>query len=239
LCYEKKYFRIKELIEEWVKNSNLKYNLTVILFLKGANMDIEKLKETLKANGIEEDKIDKIIADLAEEDEPDQEGDEVVEENQVDGKTEEVVPPAPSDEVEPVEVPVEPVEGNPNEEGDVPQEGEVPPVPPVDGELPVDEVQPTDVPPTDEVPPVPPFDPTELLGKIDELTGKLGEYEKTIEGLVKRTESLEEALKTAGVLETSDNENNVGIDEPRIPGSSSVGADSAFTSALAKLNKKY
>lgn len=201
-------------------------------------MDIEKLKETLKANGVEEEKIDKIIADLAEENKPDQEGNEKVEETQVDGKTEEEVPPAPTDEVTPVEVPDEPNEGNPNEEGVEPQEGEVPPVPPVDGELPPQEVPPTDVPPVEDVPPVPQFDPTELLGKIDELNGKVVEYEKTIEGLVSRIESLEGALKTAGVLETNDNENDVGIDEARIPGSSSNGADSAFASALAKLNRK-
>lgn len=207
-------------------------------------MDLEKLKETLKANGVEEDKIDKIIADLAEEDDKDSNqnannDDKKVDENQVDGKTEEDVPPTPTDNVPPASDSNEHSESNSNEEGVVPQEGAVPPVPPEDGGLPPQDVPPSDATPS-EVPPVPAptFDPTELLGKIDELANKNGEYEKTIEGLIAKVDSLEEALKNAGVLE-KDTNSNVGIDESRVPQSGSVGADSAFVSALNKLNRKY
>lgn len=201
-------------------------------------MDIEKIKETLKANGIEEEKIDKIIADLAEEDKPDP-SDEVVDDNQAEGKTEEDVPPAPSDDVVPdQDVPVVIEEGNPSEEGDVPPDGDVPPIPPTEEEVLPADVPPTEVPPQDVPPQLPPFDPTELIAKVDEAYSKIEELTKTIEGLDARNKSLEDALAKAGVLEPNNEESSIGVDGSVIPGSSSNGADSAFQSALAKLNHK-
>lgn len=198
-------------------------------------MDIEKLKETLKANGIDDETIAKIIADMEkkpEEGEKPQEGDEPKgDEPQGEGDPEKGEPTPTPEDVNPEDVPSENNEGDPQGEGELPPDEEVPPTPnpeELPPEVPPEVVPPTPEEPGPEVPPVPPFDPTELLGKIDEMG-------KSIEGLLARIGSLEDALKGAGVLEKSDDE-NIGFENQGLPGTSSVGADSAMVSALAKLN---
>lgn len=202
-------------------------------------MDIEKLKETLKANGVDDETIAKVITDLEkkpEEGEKPDENEKPKDESQGGGDPENGDPTPNPDEVPPVEEqPSENNVGNPSEQGELPPDGEVPPLSPNQGELPPD-VPPSEVPPTTpeepgpEVPPVPPFDPTELLGKIDEMG-------KSIEGLLARIGSLEDALKGAGVLEKGDDE-QIGFENRGLPGSSSIGADDAMVSALNKLNGK-
>lgn len=197
-------------------------------------MDIEKLKETLKANGIDDEKIEKIIKDLEKEPkegkEPDQENNP--DQPQDEGEPAEGEPASTPDEVPAnEEVSSENNEGDPQGEGELPPDGDVPPTPNPE-ELPPEvlpEVPPTEE-PTPDLPPVPPFDPTELIGKVDEMG-------KTIEGLLARIDSLQEALKGAGVLEKSDEE-NIGFENQGLPGTSSVGADSAMTAALNKLNNR-
>ena len=207
-------------------------------------MDIEKLKETLAANGIDEETIAKIVADLgkSEKDEP-KEGDEPKEDGvPAEGKTEEEVPPANNEEEGKGEKePEGEVNDGTKEEGAAPEEGEVPPQ--VLEEVPPTEVAPTDVPPTEElpqeppveeVPPVPPFNPEEFLAKIDE-------QGKTIEGLLARIESLEGALAQAGVLDKSDEETEIGVDDSNVPPTGSNGAIDEFDDALSILNgrKRY
>lgn len=197
-------------------------------------MDLEKLKETLKANGVEEEKIDKILADLVEEEPVD---DKDVDEPQADGQEPKGdLPPATTDEVVPTDTPVVEEVVTPKEEGETPQDDDIPPVPPTDEDVVPTDVPPTDVPPTEDVvPAVPQFDPTELIGKLDAQEGLINEQNKTIEGLVARIQSLEDALQKSGVLEKADEE-NVGIDETRVPDSGSIDAHSPMSSALAKLN---
>lgn len=208
-------------------------------------MDIEKLKETLAANGIDEETIAKILADLEKEPEEKKEG----EESQAEGKPEEDVPPANDDEGEGEEEPEEgSVDDGAKEEGNAPEEGGVPPQ--VLEEVPPTDVPPTDVPPSEEVPPqppveevppipeevppTPPFNPEEFLAKIDE-------QGKTIEGLLARIESLEGALAQAGVLDKSDEESEIGVDDSNVPPTGSNGAIDEFDDALSILNgrKRY
>lgn len=195
-------------------------------------MDIEKLKETLIANGIDEETIVKILADLEKEPEEKKEG----EEPQAEGKTEEEVPPANPEEGKKDEKPEGDVveETVVKEEGALPPEGEVPP-PPTEGEVPPTDVPPTDVPPEGEVPPAPPIDIEGLVAKFDEQKGIIEEQAKTIEGLGARIQSLEDALSSAGVLEKGEGE-DVGIHNSNVTPSGSNGAVNEMTSVLAKLN---
>lgn len=190
-------------------------------------MDIEKLRETLSANGIDEDTIAKIIDDLEKEDNDDKESDD----NPDDGKTVDEVPPSTNEEVSEDNV-VPPVEedGAPIEEGAVPPEADLPPVPQEEVVPPAEEPP---VPPQEEVPPapVPPaFNPDELIAKYEELKA-------ANDGLLARVDSLEQALKDVGVLDKSDAE-EVGIDDQRIPPSGSNGAVDAFDDALDFLNNR-
>jgi len=216
-------------------------------------MEIEKLKEVLAANGLDEEQIDKIVTELeeksSEEDDKsdksdDDKGDVSDDTVPADGNPADGEPPVTNDEsASEDDLPPGTHDGNPNEEGVVPQEGDLPPVPPTD--IPPEEVPPTDVPSADptqevpgDVPPVPPFDPTELLAKVDDYANKLQEAEGTIEGLKTRIESLESALSSAGVLDKSEDTEELGIDSPRVPNSGSVGAVDDFDDALSLLNGK-
>ena len=154
-------------------------------------------------------------------------------------------------------------EDNPSE-GDPalpPAEGDVPPLTP---EVPVDEV-PSDVPPsadlpTDDVPPaegdvvppeevvppvapaepaVPPFDPTPILEQMTSLQGELEEYKKANEGLLARVQSLEEALKNAGVISEGNPVNEVGDVLPSAAPQSPT--DDVFGDVMREINggKRY
>ena len=197
-------------------------------------MDIEKLKETLLANGVDEETAAKVIADM---EKPEDEKTEVEDE----GKSEEEVPPSSEDDKGEDESNGDDEDGA-NEEGELPPEEDVPPVPQeelpsveIPQEMPVEEPAPQElppeVPPVEEqpLPPTPGFDPTEMLGKLDE-------YKATIDGLLARVDSLEQALKQVGVLDESDGE-EVGVDNPNVP-PSNPGAVDEFDDALAVLNGK-
>ena len=206
-------------------------------------MDIEKLKETLAANGVDEETIAKVIADLEKEPEDDKkkEGNDAP----VDGKPEDGEPTAKNDEEGQGDDNPKGDEddGNSNEEGNKPQDDIVPPVqndevvPPTDipptDVPPEDVVPPTDVPPTDVPPAIPPIDP-----RFEEAMQKVEEQAKTIEGLLARVDSLEGALAQAGVLDKSDANSEVGVDESILPQNGSNGAVDAFDDALAVLNGK-
>lgn len=178
---------------------------------------LKAISETLGKLGLDEETVsaaaEEIVAKVGEEESP---------------KEEEVNPP-----VEPNEGEVPPSDESASAE----PEGEVPPsepapsddVPPV--EEVADPVPPTEevVPPTEpEVPPVPPFDPTELLGKIDELS-------KANEGLMARIQSLEDALKQAGIVDSSSS-TAVGDETPNVPGEPSD--EDVLTKQLNFLNRK-
>lgn len=152
---------------------------------------------------------------------------------------------------EEVAVEENPVEGNPAEEQ---VEADVPPVSPEEvpnedgsevppsADLPTDEVQASTeevpVPPESEVPPVAPaapFDPTEILGKIDEVANENVELKKANEGLLARVQALEEALKNAGVIDSgSATATQVGDALPSAAPQSPT--DDVFGSVLAELN---
>lgn len=194
----------------------------------------QTLKEVLAKEGLEEDKVDAIVNEvegkLAEEDVPEDANPE--EEGATEPSEEEVAEPTQAPEEEPA----------------APTEGEVPPeeevVPPGDGNIeqalnelaaqeqgataPEEEVVPPT--PTQEQLP-PPIDPSQL----EQLTHDLGEANKTIEGLVARINSLEEALKSAGVI-TSDSK--VGDETPRITPNASADQNDAFDDIINVINGK-
>lgn len=142
----------------------------------------------------------------------------------------------------------------PSQEGGVPPtEPEVPveevPSEVPSADLPTDEVPPTEgepvppeevVPPVEpEVPPVPPFDPTPILEQVNALQGQLDEYKKANEGLLARVQSLEEALKSAGVISEGNPVNEVGDERPSAAPQSPT--DDVFGDVMRELNggKRY
>ena len=217
-------------------------------------MDLKKLEEILAAKGIPEEKIDEIVAELkSDEKEDEEEKGEEESKGSEDGKAEEELPPstedAPSEEDD---LPPGSHDGTPSEQSVAPQDDadippseelppvDEPPVPPTD-ELPPDpsaeEVPPSDVSPIEDAqpePPAPSVDPSVL----DDLLGKLEESNKTIEGLLARVDSLEQALKSAGVLDESETVDPVGDDNPRNLENGSIGASDDFDDALSALNGK-
>lgn len=191
-------------------------------------MDIEKLRETLSANGVDDETIAKVIADLEKTDDEDEKPNE---DNKEDGTSANDEPPAKdTDDVDNDDLPPGSNDGAPIEEGATPPDADLPPVPPTDDVPPAEEPP---VPPQEEVPPapVPPaFNPDELIAKYEELKA-------ANDGLLARVDSLEQALKDVGVLDKSDAE-EVGIDDQRIPPSGSNGAVDAFDDALDFLNNR-
>lgn len=193
----------------------------------------KKLKKLLAKAGLEEDKVDEVVeeveAALAEEEVPEEEGNPEEaplppsEEEVVEEVPEEVVEEAaPNEEVPPLEEEAAPGDGNieaalqelaAQEEGAVPPEGEVPPTP------------------DQALPEVPQVDPS----AIQQLQSDFAEAQKTIEGLLARIDSLEEALKASGVIA---NDSKVGDENPRLtPNANQDNAD-AFDDVLAAINGK-
>ena len=197
----------------------------------------KKLKKILAKAGLDEDKIDEVVEEVEE-----ATSEEVVEE---DGNPEEAqVPPT---EEEGGEVPPEVVEEVVNEEQPAPQEA------PLEGEAPIEEVPPTDgsieqalgelaaqeqgevpqevVAPTPDQAPLPPIDPT----LVEELKTQLGEANKTIEGLTARIDSLEEALRSAGVISS---DSKLGDETPRITPNANQESEDAFDEIINHINGK-
>ena len=204
-------------------------------------MDYEKLKETLRDNGLSEEQIAKIIDDLEAKKDDKKEEDEKKGDKPLDeGKPKEEVPPSPEEpkveeEIPPAEEGGKTEEGKP-EEPKVEEEGEPTPpeevVPPDEAVPPVDETLPPELPPEEVPPALPPeVDVLELANKVKELTD-------VNEGLKSRIASLESALAAAGILGGSVDEEEVGFDEPRVPNNGSNGASDPFEDALYQLNGK-
>lgn len=160
---------------------------------------LNALRETLAKLGLDESAIDAALKEavaMAESTEEDQQsGDPASEPTEV--------------EVPPTEAPVE--EGK-EEEGEV---------------APSSEPETVEVPPTEEVPPVAPegevppaepvapaFDPTDLIGMVTDLQGKLDEQLKANQGLVARIDALEEALKAAKVIDDGNPVTEIGDPNP-------------------------
>lgn len=192
----------------------------------------KKLKKILAKAGLTEEEIGKIVDEVEEavtEEVVEEEGnpeeaplppsEEVVEETPIveEAPIEEV---APTEEVAPIQEEVAP-ETDGNIESALAelaaQEGDVPPQ--------------VDVPPTPVEPLAPQIDPSQ----VQELVNQLGEANKTIEALTTRVDSLEEALKSAGVI-TSDSK--LGDETPRITPNANANNEDAFDDILATINGK-
>lgn len=159
---------------------------------------IQAISETLAKLGLDEDTIKAATEEImskAGESESSEEVATDVDNPPAEPAEQEVPPTEPEASAGPQEV--IPPEGEPSSDT-------VPPAP--EGE----QVPPTEEPALPPVPEVPQFDPTELLAKLDELS-------KANEGLMSRVQSLEDALKKAGVVDES-SQSQVGDDTPNVPG---------------------
>lgn len=204
----------------------------------------KKLRKILAKEGLDEEQVNKIVAEI---------DDAKAEEEAPDGNDPEDAPTIPSEE--------ENGEGTPAPEEPAPEapeapEGEVPPapegeVPPNDGNIeaaiseiqsqegeptPEGEVPPVEVPeaPAQEVPPAPPA-PAIDPAIIEELVNGRAEDKKTIEALMARVGSLEDALKSAGVIVGNP---QVGDETPRITPNASAEGEDAFDDVIAHINGK-
>ena len=163
----------------------------------------KKLAKLLVKAGLDEDKVDDIVGqveeELAEEGTP---GDDPV---PPEGDP---IPPTPDQEEKggdpaPNEDPQPSPQADPEPQGDP-----VPPLPP-EGD-PQPEPGP-ELPPEVVPPPAPTIDPS----VVEELRGALEEQKKANEGLLARVDSLEQALKAAGILEGTP---SVGVEpNPTLP----------------------
>ena len=191
----------------------------------------KKLKKILAKAGLDEDKVDAIVDEvegaLVEEDVPEDVN-----------PGEDAVPPSENEGEVPSEEEVVQEEAAPEE---VVEEVAQEEVPPTDGnieqalnELAAQEGEATpdaEVAPIPQEPIVPQIDPSE----IQKLADDLGEANKTIQGLLARIDSLEEALKGAGVI-TSDSK--VGDETPRITPNANSNNEDAFDDIIATINGK-
>lgn len=206
-------------------------------------MELEKLLKVLAEEGVDEETAKKIVAKLeGEEDlEDDKSKEDKEPENKEDNKeegsgdgnssNEEEVPPA--SEVPPTEedLPAGTHE-NPSEEGN--PEEVLPPAPPQEEVPPVEEPP---VPPQEQVPPSPETVlPPEILDQINGYQTLLDEQAKTIDGLVKRIESLEQALTQSGVI--SQDETAVGDETQRNIDSGNSHITDDFEDVLGEINRR-
>ena len=134
----------------------------------------------------------------------------------------------PEGEAVPDETEVQPTpEG---EEGEPKENPEV--APPVDE--PSAPVEPEELPPEE---PLPEADPlAELKGQLDDVNGKYEESQKTIEALLARVDSLEEALRASGVIE-GEKPVTYGVDKPTAPANDPI--DDGLDDFFRKANRKY
>lgn len=167
----------------------------------------EKLKKIFAEKGIDEGTTEEVLVELdREEEEPKPEEQD----------------PAPIQEETTVEA--DKVEEMPKEEPDeaLPEEAPAEAVP-----LPEEQPEPK----PEEAPIVeePQIDYQELKAELDE-------YKKTVDALLARTESLEEALRAGGVIEGDKPEKGYGVDKPSAPAKDPVGdgLDEFFRNANRK-----
>lgn len=210
---------------------------------------LKKIKKLLAKEGVEEDKIDSIVAEIEATEEGDEnlplgdegiptpegeegnpippevasdEGDEVVVEEgagEVPPSADAVPPEIPSDAIPPIE-----------EEPQIPVDGSIEQaVGDLIGDQPQEAV-PQELAP--EVPPVPQIDPQQF----QDLVSQLEELQKANEGLLARIGSLEEALTNAGVIEGG-SQSALGDERPNLNEGNK--ADNTLDQVLRELNKKY
>lgn len=180
----------------------------------------KKLQKLLSKAGLDEDKIEKVLAEVENPNEDTDKGEEETVETApvVEGEGE----PAPVDEPLPdnVDENAEPQPEVPQAMADVPPTEEQPmPQPPVE-ETPVQEEQPVPVPQPD--------------GQMQELLKANEELKGALDGLMNRINALEQALKDGGIMEDSNGE-DVGVDKPNAPANNPV--DDPMTEVLAQLNR--
>lgn len=181
----------------------------------------KKLLKILAKAGLDEEKANEIVEEVksavSEEDAPDStdpedtpnpEGQETNEGNDQEGTT----PP-------------------PSEEGEIPP---VPPVPPTEEQVPpapAPEVPPAEIPP--EVPPaVPTVNPN-----LQKALALLEEQQKANQGLLARVNALEEALRSAGIIEGSAPQ-TVGVETPTPLPESINNQGNILSDVLAQINGK-
>ena len=183
---------------------------------------IEKLSGILAKLGLDEEAINGVIAELtatsneelANEENPQPEGDPIppaVEEQQV--PPQDILPVPPVDETL----------------GDLPPSDEPPVVDPTQ----VAEEQ--NVAPTEQVPP-PPVIPPELLEQVAVIQSENEELKKANAGLEERLKSLEEALRSAGIIDGNNPVSQVG--DPSPSAGSSDPTEDVLGSVLTQLNSK-
>lgn len=168
---------------------------------------LEKLKAILAEKGIDEEIQTEILAELEGEPEGQPEGEAVPNETEVQ--------PTPEGE-----------EGEPKEETEVAPPVEEPPAP---VEEPAEELPPEE--------PLPEADPlADLKGQYDDLNGKYEESQKTIEALLARVDSLEEALRASGVIE-GEKPVTYGVHKPTAPANDPI--DDGLDDFFRKANRKF
>lgn len=167
---------------------------------------LTKLKDALLENGVAEELVNDAFAKAMAEP-------EVVEE-------------APAEEPAPEEIPEEALAE------EVPEEAVEEPLPeePLPEEAPVEEV------PAEPVAPQIPPELLEQLGEVESLKGEVEELKKANEALLARMDSLNEALKSAGVIEGEVKPLDIGIHQPSALGNNPV--DDPMEDVLAKINKR-
>lgn len=182
---------------------------------------LKKLKKELSKLGLDEEKQKEILDIINSDDEDVEEDNAEIVEEEVKVPEEDASPEGDGKSEDEVPEPVDPLA--PESEGDE----EVPPtaeeVPPVeDTPLPegMDRVDPSQI--GNEVPPVPNTDEpvpnpvTPDTPNVD-YEQKIKEQNDLIEAQKKRIDSLEEALKKAGILTDSGETNQVGVDDNQAP----------------------
>lgn len=174
---------------------------------------IEKLKTILEEKGIDEETSKEILAEL--------------DEGEGEPKPEEESPAVPLEETPKATDESQEEPGAKEAEApaiEVPPEAEAP-TEPTEPALPIEE-------PAEEVPPapIPEADP-----KKEQLRNDLDELKKANEGLLARVDSLEEALRRAGVIE-GEKPTQVGYNKPSAPAND--GEDVDLASFFAKANRK-
>ena len=133
-------------------------------------------------------------------------------------------------EVDPAPIPEEPTEEVADQDTPKPEEGEE--------ALPEEEPAPESVPLPEEAPVEEPQEPIVEQSNSDyeTLKSELGEYKKTVDAMLARIESLEEALRAGGVIESGNSDYAYGVDKASAPAKNPT--DAGLDSLLRRINRK-
>lgn len=217
---------------------------------------LDKIREVLKKHGLEEEEVGEVVTELTETAPADDKSDDPVDDTPApaddtsaqegDDAPKGDVPPADDSDVPPADSSddVKPESDDDPSADDVPADD----VPPSDnapkGDLPegMEEIDPVN-PPVDDTPAPDvdnPIAPTpDVNPEIVELRSKLEESEKKCQGLASRVDLLEEALKSAGIMEETSKSDNaeVGIDDPSRTPDFNDDAEIDLDDVVAEINK--